>query len=274
MKPTTLPEGNAWQEWPTLETLQAESGLKISALRAKLAPIACYRCPDKSVRYEPDVARRVLEEATFRAAGFGDLDGDDQDDDDDDETPTGQGAHGGRREQLSMASLFSIALRMLADQRKESATTIRAMQAPLETGLQLVREAMTTQSARLAHLEGVWDRMISVSEDMLSTQANRAALEQKAEHSRALQAKTFAMVKEQLPLMLSKWSLTRQAGLALEFLGDLDPKVVDMVAESGILTPEQATKLEQLRAMMQAKSKTEKPEPDKPHDQNANGKAS
>lgn len=267
MKPTTLPEGSAWQEWPTLESLQAESGLKISALRAKLAPIACFRCPDKSVRYEPDVARRVLEESSFKAAGFDDLEDDDEDDDDTSST-------GSARRQLaepSMAQLFSIALRMLADQRKESAVTIRAMQQPLETGLELVKQAMATQSARLAHLEGVWDRMISVSEEMLSTQANRGALERKAEHSRALQAKTFAMVKEQLPMMLNKWTLTRQAGMALEFLSDLDPNLIQMVTESGVLSAEQATKLEQLRAMLPKKDKPKPDEPAAPHDQTFNG---
>lgn len=244
MKPTPLPEGNQWAEWPTLEVLQTESGLKVSALRARLAPLPCYRCPDKSVRYEPEASRRaVYADASPARSSF-------EDDEDDD---TGDAGAGDDKQPANMAQLFFLALRMLADQRRESATTIRAMQEPLQAGLSLIREAMGTQAARLAHLEGVWDRMISVSEEMLATQSNRASSERTAEHTRALRQKTFELVKEQLPTLLNKWNLTTRAGLALEFLGSMDPAVLDMVVGSGVLTPEQMTTLERLRASLPKK---------------------
>lgn len=256
MKPAPLPEGAAWHEWPRLEMLQAESGQSISKLRVRLAAVPCYRCPDKSVRYEPGAARAAL------------YDRDDLDDDEDDGAMPVIDA-----EQLStnsgvfavLAMLIREQMRATAETRKERQDTIRVMQGPLETGLKLLEQVTGVQAKRLEHLEGVWDRMIEASEAMIAAQHQRALEDKKAEDSAAMRKHAVQLIDKHGPMLMSKWQLTREAQMALQFLGSLDPKIVDVVSGTGILTPEQQTMLMQLRdslAKRQPPAEQSKAEPD------------
>lgn len=238
MKPGTLPEGAAWHEWPRLELLQVESGVSISKLRVKLAGVPCYRCPDKSVRYEPGAARSALY----------DREDDDEDDDDDGTGISAEGlsTNGGAFAVLAM--LIREQMRATAETRKERQDTIRVMQAPLELGLKMIEAATATSSKRLEHLESVWDRMIETSEAMIAAQHSRAMLDQKQADTSAMRKNGLALLDKHGPMLMNKWQLTREAQMALQFLGSLDPKIVDVVAATGVLTPEQTELLARLRA--------------------------
>jgi hypothetical protein len=236
MKPGTLPEGAAWHEWPRLELLQVESGVSISKLRIKLAGVPCYRCPDKSVRYEPGAARAALY--------------DQEDDEDEDDEGTGINA-----ESLStntgafavLAMLIREQMRATAETRKERQDTIRVMQAPLELAVRMIETGNSVQAKRLEHLENVWDRMIETSEAMIAAQHSRAMADQKHADTAAMRKNGLALLDKHGPMLMSKWQLTKEAQMALQFLGSLDPKIVDVVAATGVLSAEQTELLARLR---------------------------
>jgi hypothetical protein len=245
-----MPDGVDWQGWPVLEVLQAESGLSISKLRSRLASVACYRCTDKSVRYEPAAARAAIA-------------GEEPDDDDDDPAAgidadsftTNAGVYG------VFAMLIREQMRMNAETRRERQETVKVMQGPLELGTKLLEKAAETQAKRLEHLEGLWDRMVAATEQMLTFQHQRERERQKQDDSAAMRRQALGLLKEHGPMMMDKWALTREAQLALEFLGSLNPKIVDTVKDVGILTPEQVEMLSRLQASM-AKRQPPQPKPE------------
>jgi hypothetical protein len=249
MKPAPLPEdaakSEAWRGWPKLEQLHAETGLKVSELRAKLVEVPCYRCPDKSVRYEPEAAR---------AAVFAFDDDDDQDDDAE--------AAGIDKELSNVENTHDVykllcreLLRALREERKDRGELVRSMQAPLDRGLSLIETTIGRQATRLEHLEGVWDRMLKATEDLMSAQAVREVANKQAAHSQKMKEESFGFVKEHLPTMLDRWRLTGEAALAVQFLGSLDPKIVDAVIATGVLDAEQTATLGKLRTALEARKR-------------------
>jgi hypothetical protein len=231
-----MPEGIEWRDWPVLEVLQAESGLSIGKLRSRLASVPCYRCTDKSVRYEPAAARQAI----------ADRDEDDDDDEiggiDGETLSTNSGAF------AIVAMLLREQMRMNAETRKERQDTIRVMQGPLDTGLKLMEQVVLTQGKRLEHLEGLWDRMVKATEEMLSALHVRELEKKKAEDSLAMRRQAIGLLDKHGPMLWEKWSLTREAQTALEFLASLDPAIVDTVASAGVLSDEQVEVLTKLRA--------------------------
>jgi hypothetical protein len=267
VKPTALPPDTVWQEWPTLETLHAETGLSVGKLRMRLVRVPCYRCPDKSVRYNPAIAREAIT-AYEHGAISGVVDAEDEDDAA--EAPTRASNDNGN---VSIDANVLL-LRMLGDSRKDKADAIRAMQAPLETGLTMMKEAMaiqvatnSIQSKRLEHLEGLWDRMVELSEAMIASAAQRELVDRTHADSLALKKRTFELVKDQLPAMLGRWTLTTEASLAMDFLGSLNPMILDHVIESGVLDPDQVAKLTKLRAQLALRQKKPANDVPKPQDQ-------
>lgn len=242
MKPQPMPEGVDWRDWPVLEVLQAESGLSVGKLRSRLAAVPCYRCTDKSVRYEPAAARQAI-------ADRDDDDDDDASDIDAETLSTNSGVFG------ILAMLIREQMRMNAETRKERQDTIRVMQGPLDTGLKLMESVVLTQAKRLEHLEGLWDRMVNATEDMMGQMHTRELERKRSEDSMMMRRQALGLLDKHGPMLWEKWSLTRDAQMAIEFLSSLDPVLVETVAAAGVLTPEQAETLAKLRASLAAKQK-------------------
>jgi hypothetical protein len=245
MKPQPLPEeatkDRAWESWPKLETLHAETGLSIATLRRKLAAVLCCRCPDKSVRYEPDAARAAVYDF-------------DDDDDQDDDDPIASG------ELSTKADVYQLLARELLrsqrEERKERAELVRVMQTPMDRCNELCEKLFALLMSRNSHLEGLWDRMVLAVEGMASTQAEREIAKGKAEHTKVMREKTFGLVEHQLPTLLNRWQLTSKATLALNFIASLDPLMIDGVIGSGALDPEQVATLTKLRDVLAAERRT------------------
>jgi hypothetical protein len=246
MKPAPLPDdvakSEAWRGWPKLEQLHAETGLKVTELRAKLVDVPCFRCPDKSVRYEPEAAR---------AAVFAFEDDDEQDDD----AEIARDLEGLDNKDDVYKLLCRELLRNQREERKDRAELIRSMQAPLDRGLQLIEATITRQGARLGELEGVWDRMLLTTETLMSNQTARDLQQKQALHSQKMKEDSFNFVKVHLPTMLDRWQMTGEAALAVEFLASLDPKIVDAVVATGVLDAQQTAMLTKLRTALDARKK-------------------
>jgi hypothetical protein len=243
MKPQPLPDEalkeRAWERWPKLETLHAETGLSIATLRRKLAAVLCCRCPDKSVRYEPDAARAAV------------FDFDDEDDDQEDDDPLAGAELSSKGDVYQL--LCRELMRSLREERKDRGELVRTMQVPMDRCNDLSEKLTGLLMARNSHLEGLWDRMVLAVEGMASNQAEREINKGKVEHTKKMREQTFALVQSQLPTLLNRWQLTSEATLALNFLASLDPLVVEGVISSGVLDPEQLATLTKLRDSLAAK---------------------
>jgi hypothetical protein len=257
VRPSACPRGIAWQDFPTLATLQERSGLSLGRLRAVLAEVPCFRCADKSVRYDPSGAATAL-------------DRDDEDGGDEAANDNGPGvgndnaggtlsAHASAGA-VDQALLLSLSLRMLADSRKAHTDTIRTMQEPLTTGLAMMKTANDISAKRLEHMEGMWDRMVMATESLLSSQHDRDLRTTRQTQNAALRSDAVQLVKSQLPRMLDLFRVSGAAGTALEFIASLDPQIIDGVVASGVLEPNQQQLLDKLRAMLPNKP----PPPDSP----------
>jgi hypothetical protein len=238
-----MPEGVEWRDWPVLEVLQAESGISVGKLRSRLASVPCYRCTDKSVRYEPAAARQAIADR-------------DDVEDDDDATEIDAATLSTNSGVFSiLAMLLREQMKMSAETRKERQDTIRVMQGPLETGLKLMESVVLTQGKRLEHLEGLWDRMVNATEAMLTQLHTRELERKRSEDSMQMRRQALGMLDKHGPMLWEKWSVTRDAQLAIEFLSSLDPVLVETVAAAGVLTPEQAETLAKLRASLDSRRK-------------------
>jgi hypothetical protein len=243
VKAAKLPDdSNTWQSWPTFDVLHAESDMKIGVLRSRLVAVPCYRCPDKSVRYEPEAAQTAM---------FGNFSEAANDDDDDQDDEAGDGSDG--QKPIGIITLTRELMKMLGESRKDRSDVIRVMQQPLDTGIRLLEAVVGVQAARLATLEAQWSRMLVTTEEMIAASHGREATERQAAHSREYKLKAWDFVKENVPTVLGKWSLTTEATMALNLIASLDPKIVDSVVAAGVLDQDQIAVLMRLRESLAAK---------------------
>jgi hypothetical protein len=211
LKPVAAPEGLEWSELPTFEQLHRDSSLKIAALRTRLVAVRCYKCEDNTVRYDGDEAAAAISNGGDAAELL-------------------QGDNEGR---VDLLGIVKLVLQMLSDVRKDKADVIRSMQGPLDTGLKLVDsmiDKLLKANEKYAHDADASTVLMQTLHEAMFEREIRA---QQATQSIKMRDDMTQMVKQQVPTLISKWSLTKEAGLALEVLGKLDPKVFDV-----LLTPD------------------------------------
>jgi hypothetical protein len=229
MKPLKLPKDLEWQSLPTFEDLQKRATIRIPALRVRLLDVKCYRCPDNTVRYDEAEAAAALAEAPCESDAVSAID-DDADELEQLRSFGGGAAQGLPHDQpISLLALFRMVLGMLADQRKDRADVIKSMQQPLETGLKLTDLMVDKLMARLSKYEDDADDMTRLMREIMDASTDRDLKIKKTEQSIRLRGDMGEMIKKNAPLALQKWTLTREATLAVEVLGSIDPKVFDFV---------------------------------------------
>lgn len=235
MKPQPVPEGLEWEGLPTIDELKEQSGIKIAQLRLLLAPVTCFKCPDNRVRYDELAAAEAISGASV---------------DDDDEQIATFKADGG------MSLVFHVlnkVLAILGAMGREKNETIKAMGEPLRAGVELLVKEAGELRKRTGELEENRDKVFRLIEDALSARNDREIKAEREKASIAIRKDLVDTLKGQVPSIVQKWGLTQRASMALDFLGSLDPRVVDGVIASGVLDAKQMAILEQLRVTLPAK---------------------
>jgi hypothetical protein len=237
MKPKKLPKALAdkWQSWPTLEDLHARGDAKLHAVRAMLAPVPCYRCGDNSVRYVPDLAEAALS---------GTLPIEDDDGDEDlgdllDDAKSGK--------MVDVMTIVRELARGLSDARKEKNDTIKAMETPLRTGVAMMTQAMEILTKRNQHYESIHDQMIVQREEAASLEFERLLAAKKLEQTQEMRRNMFALVREQVPAIVSQFQSATEGKVALALVRSFEGTVIDAMLQQDIFSPEQQAMIAQLR---------------------------
>lgn len=238
------PKGLDWKALPTLEDLQAENpAVKVAELRKALSGVTCYRCADKTLRYDREPAEAAV--AAIELAKSDD-----------------------RVEKVDLLFLFNKTLSILEGVRRDGKDTIKAMQHPLEKGLELIDRGIKMLESLLARIEGRltkheddWDRMVKLTEELITAQHSRELQLRKQSEAEKNRGKMVSVVEQNVPTLLSKWGTTREAGLALEFIGSLDPLIAKAFVDSGVLDEKQTAQATALLGLLEqrkaAKAKAE-----------------
>jgi hypothetical protein len=237
MKPKKAPSSLEWHELPTFDHLKEQSGIKVAALRLRLAEVPCWRCEDNSVRYELEAAEAAIADTPGVLL-------EQQSANDSEATPT-------------VLGLLNAQIQIGAQAAKQHAETIKAMQAPLMAGVEMCRLSSDRQEKRLSALEATFDRMLASIEQGATSQHERDLAVKKQEASAQLRQQTFGLVKTQLPAIVNKWSITSKATMALGLIESLDPKMVQAFLDGGILSDEQAEALRKLSRKPEAAAAAE-----------------
>jgi hypothetical protein len=230
LKPTTVPDGVAWEALPTFDVLQKRSKLKVSALRVKLADVPCWRCPDNSVRYEESAAAEAL----------GEPDAVELDEHEDE-------LAGIDSRDRALMFLLREVLKQLGDARRYNSDVIAAMKAPLERGMELQEKLFSRLMDRLAKHEGDWDRVVKLTEDLMTAQLDRELKAKQVDASIKLRTEALGTVNENLPKFIDRYMVSAEATAALEFMASLPDQLFDIVTETDVLTDEQKAVLGKLR---------------------------
>lgn len=231
MKPRPLPEKfqSAWPKWPTFDDVRAQyPKAKVHTIRAALAAVPCYRCPDQSARYLPDRAGEAMLQLK-------DL----EDDDEFDEEEIAELEEAADPKRLSGLSLFRESMKLVQDLRNSFQTLSRESMEPLKLGLQLVREQNENMRSRLAYYEGVDTRLIKVLESLLSEEHQRKLAATREEQQAKMREKMFGMASAHLPKLISQFKPTVLASVALDAVKALEFDVVEAIATAETNTPEQ-----------------------------------
>lgn len=235
MKPQPLPKKfeKVWHQWPTFDELRAQNPeVKVHKLRASLASVPCFRCPDQSARYEADAVARTM------------LNLEDEEDDDDEAT---EGLELAEPKIYDAMVLFRESMRTIADLRKGMAEQSTMMLEPLRLGLDLVNKQTATMAVRLQDYEKMFDRMHQVTENLMSQQADRDLAAKQAENTREMQKATFSLVKQYAPTIVRQLKPVAAANAALQAVETLAPDVFSSIIDDPDTSPDTREKWTRLR---------------------------
>lgn len=205
MTPKRLPNRlqKTYEALPTFDKLRdAHPELKAYQLRAMLRDVACFRCPDGSVRYSADEAAAALSRPPPTAEERDEDKGDDDLEDEDEHTRDSPRV-------LGALQLFNEALRLNAAQAKAQGelmkvyeSTLRAMTEPFKCGVGMLTDTVKElREQNAAHVER-WDKVVVLMETASSNQHQRD-VEREREKTRAEFRKDLGVaVVAQLPAVL------------------------------------------------------------------------
>lgn len=250
MTPKSLPKKyeKKWGQFPTLDGVREKyKHVKLHEIRRLLRDVQCYRCPDSSVRYDPD----MVVEAMLDAPPANDVDEDFEDTDE--SSPLEPIAN---PKSLDALLLFREAMKIVADLRRTTTT----QEQPMKLGLELVDKMVARLEKRLDHYDGIHDRLLKVTEDLISAQAQRELDAQKQKDMQELRKQALGTVGGYLPTLVENFKPSAEAALALKAFSSLEPEMVDTLLNSGALEAEQLSMFTQLRDALQ-KKRGERPKP-------------
>jgi hypothetical protein len=242
--PKSLPKKFAakWQQFPTLDQVRDRyKHVKLHELRKLIRDVTCYRCPDSSVRYDPDMVVEALLDAP---------EGPESDEaDDGDDSPLEPIAS---PKTLDALMLFRESMKIVADLRR----TTQTQEQPLKLGLELLEKVVARLEKRLDHYDGIHDRMLLVTENLISAQAQRELEEQKQRDRQELRKQTLGVAAGYLPTIVEglKQGSSPEAALALKAFASLEPEMVDSLLKSGVLEGEQVPLFTELRDLLRKKN--------------------
>lgn len=248
MTPKSLPKKfeKKWGNFPTLDGVREKyKHVKLHEIRRLLRDVPCYRCPDSSVRYDPDQVVEAMLDAP---------EGPESDEDvDTDESPLEPIANA---KSIDALLLFREAMKIVADLRR----TTQSQEQPMKLGLDLLEKVVARLEKRLDHYDGIHDRLLQVTENMISAQAERELQQQKQKDMQELRKQTLGAVSGYLPTLVENFKPSAEAALALKAFSSLEPEMVDTLLNAGALEGEQLSLFTQLRDLLR-KKRAERPQP-------------
>lgn len=134
------------------------------------------------------------------------------------------------QEQITMALLVRELTSMLREVRTEKQELHKALLAPVQTGVELLKGLLDQQSQRVQHLEQGWFDLFTEREELLSRKHERILADKTHEAEQARKTRILDMLKEQIPGIMHAWS--KQSDLRA-FVGSLPPEIVDLLRDEG-----------------------------------------
>ena len=134
------------------------------------------------------------------------------------------------QEQITMALLVRELTSMLREVRTEKQELHKALLAPVQTGVELLKGLLDQQSQRVHHLEQGWFDLFTEREELLSRKHERVLADKTHEAEQARKTRILDMLKEQIPGIMHAWS--KQSDLRA-FVASLPPEIVDLLRDEG-----------------------------------------
>lgn len=237
----TLPaniKAEVWQTWP--RKVEAHLIWKVRARQVDTAvgrkKLACYLCPDKTVRIPTEQLVKLFGEApevgnvdTARApAEINAIDIDDP-----------------------VVMMFREAVTMLRQSEQAKLDVLKLLLDPMNAALKAnrevaedLRDVIVKQAARISELEGARDQTIKEREELADNRMMRDLVMGAELATQERRKRITDKLIEQIPLFTAKWT----GGTLSDFIGSLDPAEVELFLATDFLKPEQKT---QVRALLE-----------------------
>lgn len=233
--PKTIEKSGEWKTWLTLDDLRAKRpDLKLHRVRALVAYVTCYRCPDQTVRYAQDEIEELIdeeEELDNKCSEVVDADG---------KVSPARFEMVIFRETMRTVSEVT---KSLSELRKMIGDISSAATEPLTLGLGLVREHCERINARLEHHENRQDETLTLYETLASMQTDRDLMVQKAKGNQEVRQQALGAIMAYGPTLIRDLRQSARsnpaAAAALEAIELLEPEVLDAIVDSADHTPAQ-----------------------------------
>jgi hypothetical protein len=249
-----------------------------------LKDVACYRCPDQSVRYVKDDAAEALRKppptASERAAAGEDDDDDDDDDlDEEERTPREASALSLYNESLKQSAEFA---RRTTELMKVYESGFKAMVEPMKLACTMLTDTVKDLRTENGKHVDRWDKVILLAENLSSSQHERDVERKKEETRTEFRKGLGAAVISQLPSVIEKLQSKPAAssspaspppddgaaGLALDALQSLETEFFDVFTSN--LEPDQQEKFARVKTALVGRKPPGEPPQGQADDQSLN----
>lgn len=230
--PEHLADSDEWKTWPRKGEAHLQWGVRERQVTALLrnGKLKAYRCPDDSVRLEPDALTLLYGPPGAVAGRDRDL------------------SAAERRRKLAetidvddpVAAMFRASASMLHDMHRESVGLIKAITEPVQVLLSAYKDTIAALSARIVTLETHVDDALVLRSELADAAQEREISLAKHKASEKRRDDTLTLLKEQVPTLVKLY-------VEGETLGAWARKVprdaIDAMLDSGALSESDADQL-------------------------------
>jgi len=227
-----LPDDAEWGTWPRKIEAHVKWGVRERQVTAHVrnGRLKAYRCPDDSVRLDPDALTLLFGPPGAVQGRARDL------------------SAAERRRKLAetidvddpVAAMFRASTSMLHDMHKESVGLIKAITEPVQALLSAYKETIAAQAARIVTLETHVDDALVLRSELADAAQERELSLAKHKASEKRRDDTLALLKDQVPTLVKLY-------VEGETLGAWARKVprdaIDAMLDSGALSESDADQL-------------------------------
>lgn len=237
-----LPPPNGWQGWPMGISAAMKLGISVKklAVLVQTGNITCYKCPDRTNRYDPEQIEMLVRDIRIVSKTRFDEDGDESD-----------GLNDLEEERAGKAGVTDSVNKTLVEALKNANTMVLEMHKLLSTGTKAQAETQDKVIGRLLEREETYQKTLTdvyiARENYFNQQTERDIAAKRAANLENRRDEIWSITKGHLDKLVdvafAKFGIPKEVlekiEPAIELLQRLTPTQLQMLLGSGFLTPQQ-----------------------------------